>query len=112
MKFSKLVILISLLAVSAGCATIKFGNEFDPAAFAEWVKRGETTQADVKARLGEPTSTGAVVENDGSYYTRWLYYYGKGKIHRLKNADFRVLEIRFNSESKVSSYNWSAPPKE
>jgi outer membrane protein assembly factor BamE (lipoprotein component of BamABCDE complex) len=103
--------LVLFVAVS-GCTTIKFGNDFDPKDFEQWAKRGETTQAQVLGRLGPPTSKGAVVEHDGTYYTRWTYYHGKGKIYRLEDANLKVLEIRFNSEKKVVSFNWSAPVPE
>ncbi|MDH5546643.1 MAG: hypothetical protein OEZ43_13700 [Gammaproteobacteria bacterium] len=110
MKKSLQFTVISLIFVLASaCATIQFGTDFNPKDFEAWVKRGETTQAQVKGKMGEPTSTGAVVEMDGTYYTRWTYYYGKGKIHKLKDANLKVLEIRFNSHKQVVSFNWSAP---
>ncbi len=99
--------LILLLTLSA-CASIEFGHDFDPRKFESWVEREITTQQQVKEFLGTPVATGAVVEHDGTHYTRWLYYYGKGKIHKLKNANFKTLEIEFNTNKQVVSYNWSA----
>lgn len=107
-KRTAFILIVASFLLNA-CTSIQFGNDFDPKAFTSWVQRGETPQSEILAKLGNPTSTGAVVENDGTYYTRWLYYYGKGKIYKLRDADFKMLEIRFNSEKKVSSYNWSAP---
>lgn len=105
------VALVLVVALGA-CTTIKFGNDFDPKDFETWAKRGETTQTEVQKRLGPPTSKGAVIEQDGTYYTRWTYYHGEGKLYRLEDANLKVLEIRFNSEKKVVSFNWSAPPPE
>ena len=102
-----------LVMTTTACTTVRMGKDFDPRSFEQWVARGETTQNEVKQRLGAPTSTGGVVESDGRYYVRWNYYYGQGKIYKLGDADFKLLEIRFNSEKKVVSYNWSAPePKQ
>ena len=110
-RFSVFVVFFTF--VLGACTTIKFGSDFDPRDFEIWAKRGETTQAEVQKRLGPPTSKGAVVEQDGTYYTRWTYYHGEGKIYRLEDANLKVLEIRFNAEKKVVSFNWSAPtPKE
>ncbi len=101
------LILILLLSLSA-CATIEFGHDFDPRKFESWVERGVTTQQQVENFIGTPVATGSVVEHDGTHYSRWLYYYGKGKIHKLQNANFKTLEIRFNTHKQVVSYNWSA----
>lgn len=101
-------ILYTALALSGGCATVQIGHDFDPVKFDTWVKKGETTQADVQQFLGAPTSTGAVVEHDGARYQRWLYYYGKSKVHKLGEAKLKMLEVRFDMQQKVDSYNWSA----
>ena len=96
------------LVVQTGCATLEFGRDFDPHQFEAIVKRGETNTQQVKALLGAPTSQGIVVENDGSRYTRWLYYYGKGRIHKMENAQLKTMEVRFDASDKVASYSWSA----
>ena len=79
MKYRLIITVLAALFLGA-CATLEFGSDFDPKQFETWVKRGETTQKEVREYLGPPTATGAVVENDGTYHQRWLYYYGKGKI--------------------------------
>ena len=113
MKNSLFALPLALFILSiTACTTIKFGNDFDPRSFEGWAKRGETTQSEVQKRLGPPTSKGGVVEHDGTYYTRWTYYHGTGKIYRLEDANLKVLEIRFNADKKVVSFNWSAPSPE
>jgi len=99
-------LLISILLLLA--CTIKFGKEFDPQAFQAWVKRGESTSAQVRENLGPPQSTGIAIETNGSEYKRWIYYYGKGKFTNMKDAKLKILEIRFDEQQKVTSYNWSA----
>lgn len=96
------------LVFGSGCATVQIGHDFDPVKFDAWVKKGTTTQAEVQEFLGAPTSIGAVVEHDGTRYNRWLYYYGKSKVHKLGEAKLKMLEVRFDLQQKVDSYNWSA----
>ena len=103
-----LFIVAAAALLGSACASMQFGREFEPQAFENWVKQGKTQQAQVLEFLGEPTSRGIVVENDGTRYSRWLYYYGKGKFSRLKEADVRMLEIRFDAQLNVAAYNWSA----
>lgn len=103
----KILIFLCAVFFVSGCASLEFGKPFDPKAFDKWVEVGQTTQQQTKDFLGSPTSTGIVLEDDGKRYVRWLYYYGKGKISKLETADLRTLEIRFDAENKVISYNWS-----
>ena len=105
-QISRLMIVL-LVGLLTACA-VKFGENFDPSAFQSWVKRGETSKQEVQEFLGPPTSQGIIVQEDGSQLTRFLYYYGKGKLSDMKNAKFKMLEIRFNENNKVNSYNWSS----
>lgn len=107
--FSRLLVAIiplGLILVLNACA-VKFGSDFDPEAFSDWVKRGETTRAEVIEFVGAPISEGSVVLGDGTKLTRALYYYGKGKLHSMNSAKFKMLEVRFDENKKVYSYNWS-----
>ncbi len=103
------IVLISLLLFSVlqGCA-VKFGHDFDPKGFHDWVKRGETSSIQVQEKLGVPTSQGMVVEGDGTSLKRYIYYYGKGKISNMNDAKFKMLEVRFGENNLVYSFNWSA----
>ena len=99
---------LALLALTlSACATVRFGQDFDLTDFQQWIKRGETTQAAVVNRYGEPTTRGVIIEKDDTHYTRWVYYYANGKLHKLKNIKLKILEIHFDQDNKVASYNWS-----
>lgn len=70
-------VLASILLLVGGCATqMEAGNsrlnEMDRAEIEEFLVEGETTQMDVRDRLGAPTGTGEPVnpEADG----QWMYY--------------------------------------
>lgn len=99
---------LSLMIVSACAATIEIGRPFDTARFDAFVRFGVTTQADVCALLGEPVSTGVVVNEKGERFARWVYYFGKGTAPRLRDVEFSMLEIRFDRREVVQAYNWSA----
>lgn len=101
-----LSILLALSLLSA-CTTIRVGQDFDVNSFQEFVRQGESTQAEVLSKMGEPTSKGLVIEKDGSRFTRWVYYYASGQIHKPGNAKLKILEVFFDEQKKVSSYNWS-----
>jgi len=100
-------LIITGIILIQGCA-VNFGKDFDPKAFHKWVVTGQTSKSDVIKFLGPPTSKGMVIERDGTILTRFLYYYGKGKLSDMENAKFKMLEVRFTDDKKVSNYNWSA----
>lgn len=102
---------IGAALLASGCASVELGNDFDPAKFQSTVQRGVTTQADVQSLLGTPTGTGSVVQTSGEQYTRWVYYYGKGRPPKFEHTEFRMLEIQFDDNKRVQGYNWSATPR-
>lgn len=107
---SKLVVslfFLLLLSTLWGCS-VKFGHDFDPQGFQDWVKPGETTSSEVREKLGTPSSQGMVVEHDSTVLKRYIYYYGKGKLSNMKDAKFKMLEVRFDDNNRVYSFNWSA----
>ncbi len=100
---------LALWIVLTACATtVEIGKEFDPARFDAAARLGVTTQADVRALLGDPVSTGVVVNENGERFTRWVYYFGKGTAPGLRDAKFSMLEIRFDKREVVQAYNWSS----
>lgn len=107
MRLRPFVVLPLVLFLGA-CAAVTVGHDFDPGKFEAEVQRGVTTQADVRRMLGPPVSTGMVVNTDGSRYTRWLYYFGKGKPMGFKNTVFKMLEVQFDDDKVVQGYDWSA----
>lgn len=105
--YVRIAILLFVVMLLGACA-VKFGQDFDPAAFENWVKQGETTKSQVQDFLGAPTGRGIIMEKDGTKLTRYLYYYGKGKLSNMKSAKFKMLEVRFDDQNTVVSYNWSS----
>lgn len=90
-----------------GCASVNIGKDFDLESFEERVTVGETQRTDVRRWLGEPVSTGQVVNSDGTRREEWTYYHGTGRLPRMENTQIKYLEIRFRADGTVDSYKWS-----
>ena len=89
-----------------GCTTVQFGRDFEITRFDSAVRVGATDQNAVRALLGAPVSTGISME-DGERLVEWVYYYGDGKLSKLSEAKFKLLQVRFDAAGKVQSFNWS-----
>lgn len=100
-------LFLCAIVLLQGCA-VNFGQDFSPQEFQDWVKPGQTSKAEVSEFLGAPSSKGMIVENDGTKLQRYIYYYGKGKLSRMESAKFKMLEVRFDNNNLVHSFNWSA----
>lgn len=104
----RIIIVSLLMAAGYGCAAVQFGEEFDSTQFESSVKIGVTTQAEVRTWLGEPVSTGIIVNEKGKRLIRWIYYLGKGTLPGLRDSRFKMLEVRFDNDQTVRAYNWSS----
>lgn len=102
---SRAVLVLAALLLAA-CTTMEVGRDFDLSAFGKKVQRGATTQADVRAWLGAPTSVGESVESSGERYEQWTYYHGAGRFPRMTDARFDMLQIKFDERGVVRAYNW------
>jgi hypothetical protein len=89
-----------------GCTTVQFGRDFEVARFDSSVRVGVTDQSAVRGLLGAPVSTGISMEG-GERLVEWTYYYGDGKLSKLSEAKFKLLQVRFDAAGKVKSFNWS-----
>jgi len=98
---------LPLVLALSGCAAVNIGQDFDLQKFEAEVQRGSTTQKDIRQWLGEPVSTGVVVNTEGRRFTRWVYYYGQGKPMRFKDVSFKMLEVQFDKNKIVQGYDWS-----
>lgn len=107
MNSIKLTTLLFGLLMLSGCASFQLGHDFNLEQFSSQVQHGATTQAQVKGWLGEPQSRGVVVDRDGEQLQRWLYYYSQGKFSNMGNASMKTLEVQFDQDGIVRSYNWS-----
>ncbi len=103
--WSVAIVVLSLSLI--GCASVQVGHDFPLGSFATKVERGVTTQTQVRQWLGDPAGTGVEVEGDGKRFDLWTYYHGKGKLPRLGNAKLKMLQIKFDSNGVVRSYNWT-----
>ena len=101
------IVFLSILLLSA-CGTVKMGRDFDVGVFATKIEQGVTTQDQVKSWLGEPTSVGVSVAADSEPSDEWSYYFAEGELTDMSKAKIKMLQIKFNKEGKVRSYNWSA----
>jgi hypothetical protein len=63
------VVIPMLLALSA-CTTFQVGRDFDLSTFDARVRRGTTTQAEVRDWLGAPTGVGVSVDSGRRWRTR------------------------------------------
>jgi len=95
------------LLLLGGCASFQAGNDFDLDRFASHIKQNITTDAEIKNWLGTPQSKGVVVNKDGEELQRWLYFYSKGTLGDMGNAYIKTLEVQFDQNGIVRSYNWS-----
>lgn len=99
------------LIALGGCATVQLGHPFDLNTFDTQVQRGATTASQVQQWLGPPSSTGVDVETSGERYQQWTYYYGNGKLNHMSQAEFKMLQIKFDQQGVVRGYNYSSPAK-
>jgi outer membrane protein assembly factor BamE (lipoprotein component of BamABCDE complex) len=101
------VILLAILLLSA-CASVKMGRDFDVGVFAAKLEQGVSTQDQVRSWIGEPTSVGVSLATDGERFDEWDYYYAEGDLPDMRGAKVKILQIKFDKQGKVRSYNWSA----
>lgn len=101
------IIFLSILLLSA-CGSVKLGRDFDVGVFAAKLEQGVTTQDQVRSLLGEPTSMGVSLATDGERFDEWDYYYAEGEMADMSTAKVKILQVKFDKQGKVRSYNWSA----
>lgn len=107
MRIFYLPLIAFLALLLTACSTVQIGSEFDLKTFDTKVQRGATTQAQVRGWLGAPTGTGIHVDPSGERYDEWTYYYGVGRLPNMVNAEFKILQIKFDKNGLVRGYNWS-----
>lgn len=107
-NFSRIaIVFLSILLLSA-CGTVKVGRDFDVGVFATKIEQGVTTQDQVRSWLGEPTSVGVSLATDGERSDEWAYYFAEGELSDMSTTKVKILQIKFDKQGKVRSYNWSA----
>lgn len=101
------VAILAAVVLSA-CSSVMVGRDFELSSFAAKAELGVTTQAQVRAWLGEPTSMGFSMGSDGEKLEEWAYYYGIGELSGGGPVRVKVLQVKFDKQDKVHSYNWSS----
>ena len=101
-----ITLAVFILFLSA-CSTVQIGRDFNMRSFESMAKSGETTKTQVHDWLGAPKSTGMSIDKDGDAFEEWLYFYGTGTLPSMDNAKLKMLQIRFDKNGIVRSYNWS-----
>ena len=105
---SRILIILFFVVFLGACASVKVGRDFDVGVFAAKLEQGVTTQTQVRSWLGEPTSVGVSLATDGERFDEWDYYYAEGQMSDMSTAKVKILQVKFDRQGKVRSYNWSA----
>ncbi len=105
-RLSMMPLLIVVLALGA-CGSVQFGREFSVNTFEARAEQGVTTREQVRGWLGDPSSIGRELDIRGERFELWTYYSGKGQLPDLKDAAFRMLQIKFDQTGRMRAYTWS-----
>jgi hypothetical protein len=105
--------LVLVTAGIGGCGTVQIqaGNKFNPELLEQSLKAGVSTQADVKAALGEPYGQGrALMPFHESDRLVWTYFYERGSIDAasLATQDQRLYLFMFFAGDRLDGYMWFA----
>jgi len=101
------IVFLFLTLQLAGCSSVQVGRDFNVQLFNSSAKANVTTKSQVRSWLGEPGSTGISLDKDGELSDEWMYFYGAGTLSNMQNAKLKILQIRFNKNGIINSYNWS-----
>ena len=96
-----------MLLLMAGCSSLQVGHDFDAQGFDNIAKIGETTKSQVLNKMGQPKNKGVSIDKHGERLVEWLYFYASGKLPAMDNAMLKILQIRFDKNGVIRSYNWT-----
>ena len=102
-----LYLAVLAAALLAGCGSMQVGRDFNYSSFASKVKPGTTDVKEVAEWLGPPIGKGVEVTADGTQLELWTWYYGQGKMGSDPAREFKMLQVKLDSQGKVASYIWS-----
>ena len=104
---------VVLLATTLGACATKSGRDFDDA-YAQQIKPGVTTKAEIRGRLGVPALVTATDNHDND---TWIYAYYSGAVFRNwwtygpPAGEQKRLVITFNGDSvKEATFTRELPP--
>lgn len=101
------VVSLFIVMLLTGCSSIQVGRNFDTKAFESIAKVGKTTKAQVVDKIGSPKSMGVALNREGERLLEWVYFYATGKLTGMDDAQLKILQIRFDQNGIMRSYNWS-----
>ena len=104
-------ISLFIVMLLTGCSPFNIGHDFDVQSFENIAKVGKTTKAQVLNKIGKPKSTGISLNKDGERLVEWIYFYATGKLTGMDDARLKMLQIRFDQNGIMRSYNWSNSDK-
>ena len=107
-NISRVAAMFFAIFFLTSCGTVEMGRDFELGAFASKIERGVTTRDMVRSWLGEPSGTGEGMDIDGERFDEWAYYYAEGELPDMSAAKLKILQIKFDKQGKVRSYNWTA----
>lgn len=107
-NFSRIIVILLAIFLLNACGTVKLGRDFDVGVFTAKIEQSVTTQGQVRSWLGEPTGVGVSLDTDGERYDEWVYYFAEGDLPDMGAAKVKILQIKFDKQGKVRSYNWTA----
>lgn len=76
-----------------------------------WLKWVRLQKTQVRKVLGAPKSSGIAINRDGERLVEWVYFYVTGKMSAMEGAGLKILQVRFEQNGKLRSYNWSNSDK-
>jgi outer membrane protein assembly factor BamE (lipoprotein component of BamABCDE complex) len=98
--------LFSLMTLIS-CGAVQVGQDFKLQTFSSQAELGKTNKAQVLKWLGKPMSTGISQKADGERLDEWDYFYGTGQLPGMKDTKLKILQIRFDKNGLLRSYNWT-----
>ena len=99
--------VITMTCLLGACASVQLGHDFDLQTFENRAQYGVTTRTQVHEWLGDPRSTGVAVDVDGRHYEEWTYLAGTGHLPGMKDARFKILQIKFDEQGIVRGYEYT-----
>ncbi|MFZ5525018.1 MAG: hypothetical protein ACOY9D_13200 [Pseudomonadota bacterium] len=106
--FSRIAVIVLAVFLLSACGTVKLGRDFDVGVFTAKIEQNVTTIDQVRSWLGEPTSVGVSLDTNGERYDEWDYYFAEGDLPDMSSAKVKILQVKFDRQGKVRSYNWTA----
>ena len=108
--YKYIFILFSLITLIS-CSTVQIGQDFKLDTFTSNAVPGKTTKGQVLKWLGSPMSKGISHKENGEQLDEWSYFYSTGELPSMKDTKLKILQIRFDKQDTLRSYNWSGTNK-